>query len=205
MKRITYLSVVCTLLILAGSCASAVVIDFDDLTLGTRYYLGTTFIASGVSITVETYEWDSGVWNTNPGSYAAVADWGDNVGSGNHMYPNNVNLDFDVGVASGLSLEYFESGGNCNVEINGDFRNIQSLDELDGQTVGGVEVTVTATGAFNKYGTMTLSGLVNSFAIGGQELVIDDVTLVPEPGCASILGCGMISVAGSILRRRRRM
>jgi hypothetical protein len=60
--------------------------------------------------------------------------------------------------------------------VNGDFRNVANLVSLNGLTVGGVTVTVTATAVGgNSYGIIVLDGVIKEFSIGGQELWLDDI------------------------------
>jgi len=88
---------------------------------------------------------------------------------------NNINLAFDFGnPVHSLSLMFGEYGGNLNIDINGDFRNFNNFADLNGQTVGGVQVSV-VNGLGNDRGRLQLDGVITSFAVGGQELWIDDV------------------------------
>jgi len=89
------------------------------------------------------------------------------------MLVNNVNLRFDFGESpKTLSLRYGEYGGNINVEINGDLRNVDDFSDLI-SPIGGVHVTIGNFGDCK--GVVSLSGTINSLAIGGQELWIDHV------------------------------
>jgi len=98
-------------------------------------------------------------------------------GSGNDLNARNVNLRFlfDYPVVR-ITLKFGELGGNNNIQVNDDFKNVQDLVSLNGTTVGGAQVTVNAIQQGNNwYGKMTLDGNINNFSIGGQELYIDDV------------------------------
>ena len=48
---------------------------------------------------------------------------------------------------------------------------------------------------------ITLTGVVNRFQIGGQELAIDTIVAVPEPATLGLLGLG----AATLMLRRRRL
>jgi len=146
-------------------------VDFEDPTLGTVYNVGDTFTDSGVNIEVEEYYWYGG-GSTTDGT-ATIFNTGDAGGSGQDVNCNNVNLAFDFSYPlDGLSLLYGYYGGDLNIDINGvlekflDFASIPS-------PIGGVNVVNTDFGGGK--GMLTLSGTINSFAIGGQELWIDDV------------------------------
>jgi hypothetical protein len=92
------------------------------------------------------------------------------------MRINNVNLDIKHLACpfEFLVIRFGEYGGNVNIDINGDFRNADDLLDFDGQIIGGVQVMV-IDGQENKPARMELKGEILSFAIGGQELAIDDL------------------------------
>ena len=155
-------------------------VDFEDLTSGTVYSVTDTFTDSGATMTVKDFQWSGGTW-TSDGT-ATVCNVQDAGGSGLDVNCNNVNINFDFGSPlDGLSLLYGEYGGNLNIDINGDFQNFENFADIDGLTIGGINVAVTDLGAGK--GELTLSGVINSFDIGGQELWVDDVcpTVPYEP------------------------
>jgi hypothetical protein len=91
------------------------------------------------------------------------------------MIVNNILLKFDFGgPVAGLALRFGEYGGNLNIDINGEFVNFENFADINGAVIGGVNVSV-VNGLGNDQGTLTLLGTIESFAIGGQELFIDDV------------------------------
>ena len=148
--------------------------DFEDLPLGAEYQVGDIITTMGVNqIMVRDFQWSNGTW-TDKGS-ALVENGGQAGGAGNEMIVNNVNLDFLLNVPlTGLSLLFGEYGGNLNININGIFRNFENFTDINGQTIGGVHVSV-VNGSGNDMGSLHLSGMISQFAIGGQELWIDDV------------------------------
>jgi hypothetical protein len=147
-------------------------VDFEDLTLATQYHVGDTIYTSGAIITVEQFQ--------GHGNYAEVGNTGEAGGSGQEMgWINNVNLRFDFnGSCDGLSLLFGEYGGSLHIDINDDPRDFEDFHDIDGDIIGGVNVSV-VNGFGQDKGSLTLSGTINqnSFAIGGQELVIDHVCL----------------------------
>lgn len=149
-------------------------VDFEDLSVGTQYQFQDTFTDSDAVITVEAFQWANGTW-TN-GNYAQVDDRNRAGGSGLDMQTNNVNLRFDFGMlgVNGLTMALGEYGGNANLQVNGEFRNFGNFADLNGDTVGGATATVVG-GTGNNTGSITLNGNIQSFAVGGQELWIDDV------------------------------
>jgi uncharacterized repeat protein (TIGR02543 family) len=147
-------------------------VDFEDLTVDTVYVVTDTFSDSGATMTVKEFQWGGGTW-TSDGT-AMVDDELKAGGSGLDINCNNVNINFDFGGSlNGLSLLYGEYGGNLNIDINGTFQNFNDFADIDGLTIGGVDVAVTDLGG--GLGKLELDGVINSFDLGGQELWVDDV------------------------------
>jgi len=157
-----------------------VCIGFEDPPLGTEYRVGDTFTDLSTVIAVETFDWGGGVWCNGSCGYAKVSDsssWCWPGGFGQHMVVNNVNLRIvHDGPWEGLSLLFGEYGGNLNIDINGQHREFDNFHDIDGAIIGGVDVSV-VNGFGQDEGSLSLSGTINSFAVGGQELCIDDVCL----------------------------
>jgi hypothetical protein len=157
-------------------------IDFEDPPLVTEYHLGDTFTDSDAVIDVEHFQWPDYTWcdtlsPLNCGYTKASDDpsefWPG--GSGQHMCVSVVNLRITYNNPwEGLSLLYCDSGGNINVEVNGVLVNKDDFKDLP-LTIDDVDVGVSDFG--NGRGILILSGTINSFAIGGEELGIDDVCL----------------------------
>jgi hypothetical protein len=147
-------------------------IEFEDLILGTEYHVGDVFTTSGTPIAVKPFQWSNGQWTADGNT--RVSNDGNAGGWGKEMWVNNVNLDFNFGVPiSALSLLFGEYGGNVNIEINGDFRNGADFSDFNGLAIGGVMVSVVDFGGSK--GRINLDGTIEQFAIGGQELAIDNV------------------------------
>ncbi len=148
-------------------------LSFEDLTPATEYHVGDVFATAGISLTAGIFYWDTGI--PYSGGYVMVDTFGFAGGSGQDIWLNNINLAFDFGVAiSGLELRFGEYGGNINIEINGTMVNFENFVDINGSVIAGVSVSATG-GSGDGTGMLTLSGVINSFAIGGQELWIDDV------------------------------
>lgn len=97
-------------------------------------------------------------------------------GSGQDLYTDNVNLELNFGsMYRALRLNYADLGGNENLTVNGDLRNVSALGSLHGTTVGGALVS-TVTEPLGR-GVLELVGDISSFSIGGQSLWIDDVCI----------------------------
>jgi hypothetical protein len=182
-------------LITAVLCSSplfAQAIDFEDLTLGQVYDLDAatvadpaSFTTDGVGVTLSQFFFGGGGSTTN--GFSEVGNSGNAGGAGNELEVNNVNLNFNFGQPiAKLEITFGEFGGNVNFTVNGDFQNAENFQALPAN-VGGAAYSVTAT---NTPGSrITVDGTISSFAIGGQELWIDNITyVIPEPATfASLL------------------
>jgi len=200
MKSKGFLALLIVATLLAQN-ASATVIDFEDLTLGTIYNVGDSFTTSGVVITGEEFFWlPSG---STTGGFAEVENGGLAGGAGNELHTNNINLNFDFGIIlTGLALQYGEFGGNINLEINGNLANVGNFANIPAN-LGGTSVFTFDTGTPGQSsGAMFVTGTINSFKIGGQELWIDNVVAspIPEPATLALLGIGALA---TLTRRRR--
>ena len=174
-------------------------VSFDDLTLGTLYSVGNSDTSNGVTITFDTFFWLPGNTPFN-GGHAEVHDDLAAGGSGFDLQTNNINAHFEFGGdLTSLSILYGAFGGNLNIQVNGVLVNVGNWTMIDGTTIGGVNAEVT-TFDFS-HGRIDLTGTINSFAIGGQELWVDEVEykLVPSPGALALL-----VAAGMGARTRRR-
>ena len=132
--------------------------------------MGETVKSAGVEITGKPFYFVDGQ-STSAG--VAIVRNVLKPGEKQDISMGNINLDFDFGGrANGLSLLYSDSGGNVNLQVNGDRKIVADLLSLHGQQVGGVGVSVTTVdGGFR----LTLDGGIDQFAIGGQEFALDEV------------------------------
>lgn len=168
--KITLLFVAVAVMFASGCC-----LKFTDQTPNTTFHVGDSINTSGTNIVVEKFQWGNGNWTTS--GYAKVDTRNYSKGSGKDLNANNVNLHFLFRYpVEKISFKFGELGGNNNIKVNNDFKNVQNLISLNGTTIGGAQVTVHAIQqGNNQYGSMTIEGNINNFSIGGQELWIDDI------------------------------
>ena len=154
-------------------------IDFEDPSLGTLYSVTDVFSESGALVFVERFQWGNSIWTD--GGFAQIGTDGMAAGSGQELMVNNVNVSFDFPVVPDeVTFQFGEYGGNLNIDINGDFLNFADFSDIDGMTIGDVDVTVTG-GFGNDSGTVRLEGLIHRLAIGGQELFLDNICAFEAP------------------------
>ncbi len=179
---------------LAPPPAAAVTLGFEDLVPGTSYGFGDLFTTGGVPVDVEAFQSSGGVFLSN---FAEVDTNQNSGGTGNDLEINNVILDFGVPVGTNsFSFLFGEFGGNLNLNINGDFRNFENFQDIDGLVIGGVTANVISGGFGNDQGSIEFSGgPIALFKLGGQELWIDDVMAIPEPIVLALLLSGLTGLA----------
>lgn len=169
-------------------------IDFEDLPPGATYGVGETFSSSGATfralplVLADGTVIEDGFAEVEVGTMAG--------GSGQEVVLTNLNLGLDSGSAlRGLSLRFAhlpENLENLNIEVNGESRNFRDFEEIDGETIGGVDIAAESLGMVSyMMGTLTLTGTIDTFAVGGQRFWMDDVTLVPDSSLEERFGTGI--------------
>ncbi len=154
--------------------------ELEDLALGSAYNVGDTFTIQNSSMTamldVEAvpFEWADGT--VFSGGVATVENGGNAGHGGNEFNINNIGLRFSssMGPAPGFSMLFGEYGGNLNFSINGDFRNFNNFQDINGAVIGGAVIFVVG-GNGNDQGELMAVGSVSEFSVGGQELYIDHI------------------------------
>ena len=159
---------------------------YEDLTAGDTYNYPDTFVTGGILCRQLGFQWSSSTWFFN--GTTTVDNRGYACSYGNELWLNNsvIAHDFEasIGTMENVTIQFGEYGGNVNIDINGDFRNVDNFIDLDGLTIGGVLVHVPYGGAGDDCGKLELTGHVKVLAIGGQECWIDclegDVVTAPN-------------------------
>ena len=153
-------------------------IDFEDMPAAGVYGVGATFTADNTGLqaqfTGEPFTWSGG--GITAAGQTSV-DHSNHAGHlGQDMMVNNILVDIDFGATvDGVVMNFGEFGGNLNLEINGDFRNFNNFQDVNGLNIGGVNVNVVGGGFGNDVGRLAMSGPISSLKVGGQELWIDHV------------------------------
>lgn len=234
MEKMSILLIGVMLFSTAGTAHAATFLDFEDVPMpsppGTYSQTGLNwFVTSGVKITLDTFYWNpSGSTSTGPGAngddsfFVSLPTQNYAGGTGIAMHTNNVNLvildpEIQSAPMDSISFLWGEYGGNVNLEVNGDLFRGEDFTLL-GPTLGGASVSVASFGPTpdpgGELGQVTVTGTIQSFKIGGQELWIDNVEGSPEFPLASqiptlsewglIVMAVLIVSAGAIMIVRRR-
>jgi plastocyanin len=161
-------------------------VDFEDLSPNDIFRVGDNFNSGGLQLHVRSFRFSNGDVYNNGSTRISTA--GLAGGSGQELFTNNVNIAMQPrGGASLVTIRFGEYGGNINLAINGDFKNVADFQELDGETIGGVLFSVEA---IENKGILRLKGSIQSFAVGGQEFFIDDILIDPLPQLPRDRKCG---------------
>ena len=158
-------------------------LNFEDLPAGAMFVAGATLTTVGtdgvpMAASVMPFVLQNG---NMVNGFARIDGQGIAGGGGKDIQLNNVNLNFNFAPPLGsLELNFADLGGSINLSINGTFRFLQDLQAASGQTIGGVMVEVELQP--DGKGILRLTGTINSFAIGGQELWIDRLCKHPLMG-----------------------
>jgi hypothetical protein len=159
----------------------------DTLSVGAQIGVGApptnSFQPPTMDIAAHPFQWANGT-STSTG-HAKIENAGLAGGSGNDMRVNNLLTSISVGFGQTLkSVEFAfgEHGGNLNVSVNNQLKNFANFADIHGQTIAGVKINVLSGGAGNDKGKIEFTGTMNDqasglgqFAVGGQELWIDDI------------------------------
>lgn len=145
--------------------------NFEYLPLHEVYVVGDTFPVAGAQVSAIEFEWSSG--NYYADGEATVDNNQLAGGWGYDIQTNNINLMFELEESlPGLVLLYGEYGGNVNLAVNEEMIVFDDFPDIDGIEIGGVEVIVMP--ITDEQGVLIMIGEIATFAIGGQELWIDD-------------------------------
>lgn len=160
-------------------------IDFEDVSLGTRISVGSgpgnSYQPALADIAAHEFVWGNGSATT--AGFSIIENNGRAGGSGHEAQVNNTTLYVETGAEIVyMRLAFGEFGGNLNLVLNNEFVNFENFAEIDGYTVGGVNISVFGGGGGNDMGVVEfrgemrqLDGGFGQFGLGGQELWIDDI------------------------------
>jgi len=193
----------CVIAMIVAVCAipaRAGSVDFDGLAAGTTFGLGANapgelvHVEDGIRMTVENFR----LGLTDYFFFAQVGGPGTASFGTPALSLDNISVRFDFsGVGfpvDQVTFEFADYGGSSNFAVND-----ETLYVVDPFTSLPVNVATGVTATIDT-GLVTLNGPIQSVLIGGQELVIDTVTPVPDPTTGLLLTAGAVA----LWRRRRR-
>jgi hypothetical protein len=159
-------------------------VDFEaPLVAGTQYGTpvgqapGTAiFTSNGIKVSIQNFVFAGGGGTFNS---ARIETPPAPFGSGQTIRTNNLNLEFDFSAigypTSQVTFDYLDQGGSENISVNGSPIVAGNLPGTP-NPIGGVTFAITAVPATGgTSGTVTLTGVVRTLRIGGQEFWIDNV------------------------------
>ena len=188
-------AVACLSIAAQRAAAAPLLADFEDVTLGS-YSVGQSITSGGITFNVEPFG------GTSRGSLT-IHDPSSGVGTGHEIWNGSTFIDVELeGTASQITFDIGTYFGSNQIMLNGETRSFQTIAHLEsGGSLGGVDIEIIGgTGAHQTVSTVQLSGAISEFAIGGYEMGIDNVAVVPEPSAAVLV----LAAAAPLLSRRRR-
>lgn len=200
MKKKILLILVLFALVLFVQSASAVVIDYEDQNFGDTFLVGDSFMASGLQINVLEFE---PVGSTPTSGHAEIQADGDAGSFGNEVWLDNVNLEFNTNLGGcpscGISLLFGWYGGDINLGINGEMHSATDFSGLP-STINGAAIHLVQPSELGLL--LVISGGIDTFTIGGQELALDTMLVceTPEPATITMLGMGFM---GLMMKKKR--
>jgi hypothetical protein len=160
--------------------AAHVIYDFSSLASGSTYHVGDVVNAANGTIELKKFQREDGTW-TDTGVAKVVTSTHAAGSATKELNLNNIMVRVipDTPAVS-ATFKYAYFGGNVNLGVNGDHRNVTRLIELDGTVVGGCDISVTLVGSLNNHNgvvviTPQAGNTIEMFGVGGQEFYIDDV------------------------------
>ena len=162
-------------------CPNGRTATFENVA-GASYVVGDTLTSNNVRFTLEDFEHGPhcGHSPVHWGTAQVDVPW-NNCGTNNELFLNNISVRVDFGAPARLiSLRYGEWGGFLQLEVNGDCQIFQDYRHVHGARVGGATISVVDYGTpGNGCGRLTVTGQIDTFRVGGQELRVDDVLGCP--------------------------
>ena len=137
-------------------------LDFEGI--DRELAVGDSFVEDGIEITVIPFQGNNGTVDIGK----------DNLANhyGQELLISNAGISFTRGCVDAASLEIFQGAPGIEISINGESLLVNDLKDLDGITLGGVEIALDFHGSLPS-ATLSFSGQFDSFSIGGVELAID--------------------------------
>lgn len=159
----------------AASSAAASCLDFEGPAPGTSAGVGPLLSLPDGDVFLRRFFWLP-VGSTVLGVATVVAS---NHAAGSvsqELQLNNINLRVvPLKAANIATFNYADFGGNVNLWCNGVLSNTNDLSAAPA-VLGGCSVAVTRINMFGfHFGTVTLTGNITEFGLGGQEFFADDV------------------------------
>jgi len=150
--------------------------DFEDLPLNNVYTVGQSFSTGLLSIVVEPFRYHDGTQDLN--GNASVTATGCAGGSGQEIRLSTVNLAFEFPCETNqLQMDVGYQGGILNLDINGEKKVFDNLNDINVQIIGGVLFLFDDPDGDGK-GKLSLKGPIYNLSLGGQELCIDNIEYV---------------------------
>jgi hypothetical protein len=163
------------LVALASAPAAATCLDMEGPPAGASAGVGALVARPDGNVSLRQFQGSTGVWTAGGTATWVLSNYA-NGSPVQELNLNNINLHVVPNPMVGsATFAYADWGGNVNLRVNTCFANLADLSGAPAFMCG-VNVVVTRINLFGyHFGTVTLNGPVNRFAVGGQEFFVDDV------------------------------
>ena len=116
-------------------------VEFEELNLADVYGLGDAFSVANSDGSLK-FDVLVGGFGTSGAGSASVENGGKAGAMGQELRVNNVTVNFNAPAPNGLSIHFGEYGGAISFSVNGSVINADNFQDLDGQTAGGLTLSV---------------------------------------------------------------
>jgi hypothetical protein len=169
-------------------------VQFEDLDTGASYGSSSgnapgdvIFTEDNVEVSLAEFEYFGGTTGFGDATITNTFFVNPDLMIGNRVFQGNINLVYDFtnqpGPVSSVSFAFVDGGGEENFGVNGhDIFVLNDFSELPLQALpAGIEVTVTEDPNSQLYaGYVTISGLIETLTVGGQESTFDNFCFTYE-------------------------
>lgn len=157
-----------------------ILIDFEDLTVGSTFKLGEVFYPQNIEFSVvQFYRSDGTPANTDTLGVTNIPIF---TGKNISTYGTSLKLTLPIGTKE-IRIDVADQGGNLNLKINNKFLNFHNPTDIHNTSLGGVNISfsrITTSNPYEIVGILSFQGDIKTFEIGGVELIIDNVCIIHE-------------------------
>ncbi|MFO7654843.1 MAG: T9SS type A sorting domain-containing protein [Candidatus Krumholzibacteriia bacterium] len=184
-------------------CPAPAVALFEELAPGATYTSGQAFSSGFGDFEVQAFLATFGCADPISGT-AEVSNAGAACGSGQEIHLTNAGLAVTSSLApyGAVVVDYAEYDGLVNLTVNGACMTIAHFANVNGMEVGGAHVfAIDHDAPSGGCGRLYVVGTIDTFAVGGAELWIDDVRVCSTAAALVDVPGGLPAAVRSVLEQ----